>query len=69
MAAPTLTNVPVTISSADSVTGWVGEGGLEPDIKLEGTNSVFPSAPRLDDDCISIVQLVVNSLRYFLFFH
>lgn len=57
MAAPTLTNVPVTISSADSVTGWVGEGGLEPDIKLEGTNSVFAT---LRQDASSVEYTAAN---------
>jgi len=41
VAVPTLTNTPTPINNADSVTGWTGEGGLEPDIKVEGTNSVF----------------------------
>jgi len=29
-----------TINSADAITNWTGENGVEPDIKVEGTNSI-----------------------------
>lgn len=41
MATATLTNVPATISLAESTTGWTGDSfSLEPDIKKQGSNSV-----------------------------
>ena len=41
MATPTLSNVPTTISSAESVTNWSAVSViLDPDIKREGNNSV-----------------------------
>lgn len=41
MAVPTLTNVPTTISDAESTTNWTAVSiVLDPDIKREGSNSV-----------------------------
>jgi hypothetical protein len=41
MATAVLTNVPTTISLAESTTGWTGDTfSLEPDIKVQGSNSV-----------------------------
>lgn len=41
MATAVLTNVPSTISTAESITGWTGDTfSLEPDIKVQGSNSV-----------------------------
>lgn len=41
MATAVLTNVPSTISLAESTTGWTGDSfSLEPDVKVQGGNSV-----------------------------
>lgn len=41
MATATLTNTPTSIADGESVTGWSGDTfSLEPDIKVEGSNSV-----------------------------
>ena len=41
MATATLASVPATISTAESITGWTGDTfSLEPDIKVQGSNSV-----------------------------
>lgn len=52
MATPTLTNVPTSIDTADTQTNWTGEGGNEPDIKVEGTNSIYGTMTA-DGDIIS----------------
>ena len=41
MATPTFSNVPTTISTAESTTGWAGTSViLDPDIRREGANSI-----------------------------
>lgn len=41
MATAVLTNIPTTISLAESTTGWNGDSfSLEPDIKVQGSNSI-----------------------------
>lgn len=41
MATPLLSNVPTTITLCESITGWSGDTfNLEPDIKVQGGNSV-----------------------------
>jgi len=42
VAAPTLTNVPVTIDAAEATTNW-SSATLDPDIKRQGNNSVSDS--------------------------
>lgn len=61
MAAPSLSNVPTTISTCDATTGWAGNGlGTETDIKREGTASI--SNTLRNDGATTIYSMNTNLL-------
>lgn len=59
MAVPTLSNVPTSIDPADSSGAWSGRSlGVDPDIKVEGLNSVTANLDAEND------QLTYNSASF-----